>query len=626
LRLEMSKNPDCLALGRHVQNVAASNEAFVLLDEEGLDSFQTGGCALLAAAVEKAYGLSQVVIGSDLNDAEHVVNACEGGFIDSDGWQTKKQLFEKLAMEAYSPRRFRVRRGLVEHGFVCPEYLVGELARLLRAPRRNPHYEDYMPKGFLEFRKKYMKLRGISDLYVQFTTHQGDTLYRNAYEFPDHSDPAGIYAYPIHYVLKYPADIWYGAGAKYLRVLRVESPYNKRLDLQNIDEYDAKNILRRMGFYDPEQLLKKAKKLFKNRVGRSIQKAFFSAVQVDLDATDDANKVVLRSAKEQTDLFLRAGFETIEDTAKTNKKAVINDREPEQIIFLTRRAFSVVEIFRLSGKGEQIRSTANIDESKRKLAALIAKGLDDKVVSTDTYDKFWTAKGRRIEVDFERPQSYYEGKKMGEKKHRESKLHTEHITKIKVYTERGLIKLQGQSRFKDFAASVADSFDYREQSDQLDQEWEPETRELYEKKLEEQQKKAREAYQKAEDSKKINEVIEWDMPLLKQLSKEQKMPFDADYWLASDDRLLMLSRFLTHLKRQLSVEWYSVNQTVDTVRLGEIEISLDMAYRRWSRRAIVDEDHFGELCDLIMAGLEKAQAEKNSQAFYAFHLSRLVKQ
>ena len=492
--------------------------------------------------------------------------------------------------------------------------------------RPNPHYEDYMPKGFVEFRKKYSKLAknkgSVSDLYVQFTTHQGDTLYKKAYEFPDHSDPAGIYGYPIDYVLKYPADIWYGAGAKYLRVLQAESPYSKWLDLQNIGEYDAENILRRMGFYDPEGLLKKAKKLFKNRVGRSIQKAFFSAVQVDLDATGDADNVVLRSAKAQTDLFLKAGFETIEDTAKTSKKAVINDREPEQIIFLTRNAFSVVEIFRLSGEGERVSPVRRIDESKRKLAALIAKGLDDKVVSTDTYDKFWTAKGRRIEVAFERPQSYYEGKKMGEKRHRESKLHTEHVTKIKVYTERGLIRLQGQSLFKDFAASIADEFDYREQEGQVDRDWEPETRELYAKKLEEQDKKARQAYQEAENAKKVEEVLQWDMPLLKQLAKEQKMPFDASYWLADDDRLLEISRFLTYLKRILSKEWYSVNQTVDAVSLGEIELSLDEVYPIFD---VVDREHYNELCDLIVAGLEKAQAEKNSEAFWAFHLSRLVK-
>lgn len=143
---DFRKNPararhvDCEALGNLVQAVAGSNEAFELLDKEELDSFQTGGCAILAAAVEKVFGLQQATISSDVNDAEHIVNYCEGGFIDSDGWQTKEQLFEKLDMESSSPRRWRVRRGVAEHDFVCPRYLVEELAALLEAhvPRKNP--------------------------------------------------------------------------------------------------------------------------------------------------------------------------------------------------------------------------------------------------------------------------------------------------------------------------------------------------------------------------------------------------------------------------------------------------------------------------------------------------------
>lgn len=488
--------------------------------------------------------------------------------------------------------------------------------------RSNPHFEDYMPKGFVDFHKKYSKLAKKKEtgwLYVQLTTHQGDTLYKKAYEFPDHSDPAGIYAYPIEYVLKYPADIWYGAGAKYLRVLRANYDASSWLDLQSITQYDAENTLRRMGFSYPEDYLKKAKKLFKNRVGRSIQKAFFTVVQVDLDKTEDKENVFLRSAKEQTNLFLKAGIDTVEDTAKTNKKAVINDREPEQIIFLTRDSFDVVEIFRLSGEGDRVSPTRNIDASKRKLAALIASYLDDKIVSTDTYDKFWTSKGRRIEVSFERPQSYYEGKKMGEKRHRESKLHTEHDTKIKVYTEKGLIRLQGQSKFKDFAESVADEFNYRTE---LDLSWEPETRAGYAEKVSQQEAAAKKAYWEAENAKKIQEVLEWDLPTLKQLSKEQNYPVDFSYWEEDQARLLEISRLLTYLKRILSKAFYAANQTVSSIFIGDIEISLDEAYRVFDT---VDRQHYDEMTELLMQALEEAQDKGNSEAFWAFHLSRLLR-
>lgn len=126
-----ARHVDCEALGNLVQAVAGSNEAFALLDAEELDSFQTGGCAVLAAAVERVFGLMQATVSSDVNDAEHIVNYCEGGFVDSDGWQTKEQLFEKLDMESSSPRRWRVRRGVADHDFVCPRYLVEELAALL---------------------------------------------------------------------------------------------------------------------------------------------------------------------------------------------------------------------------------------------------------------------------------------------------------------------------------------------------------------------------------------------------------------------------------------------------------------------------------------------------------------
>lgn len=127
-------------LGERVREAAASDEAFEALDLAGLESFQTGGCASLAAAVERVYGLPQVVVGSDLNPAEHVVNAYAGGYIDSDGWQTEEQLFRKLDREA-GPRSWYIEDSSAAHLFACPVDVVRALAALL--PKENPPVVEY---------------------------------------------------------------------------------------------------------------------------------------------------------------------------------------------------------------------------------------------------------------------------------------------------------------------------------------------------------------------------------------------------------------------------------------------------------------------------------------------------
>ena len=71
-------------------------------------------------------------------------------------------------------------------------------------------------------------------MYIQFTDFSNTTIDKGVNKDPDHSDPVGTYGYPIDYVLKFPADIWYGQRAKYLRVLKRETKYQNHLDLQSI--------------------------------------------------------------------------------------------------------------------------------------------------------------------------------------------------------------------------------------------------------------------------------------------------------------------------------------------------------------------------------------------------------
>ena len=91
--------------------------------------------------------------------------------------------------------------------------------------------KDKYPQGFHDFFKKWKKHKS-KNYYVQFSNHKDNTLDKTSYSDPTHSDPKGNYGYPLQYVIDYPMDIWYGANAKYLRVL--ESTANNILYLNDI--------------------------------------------------------------------------------------------------------------------------------------------------------------------------------------------------------------------------------------------------------------------------------------------------------------------------------------------------------------------------------------------------------
>lgn len=355
------------------------------------------------------------------------------------------------------------------------------------------HWTDIYPKSFTDFRKKYNKIsKSEDDLYVQFTNFANDTLIKTAYEDPTHTDPVGTYAYPLKYVMSHPADIWYGRSAKYLRVLRDTS--KNKLILNYMDQYTARSILHKMGLnpYDFEYALKKFKYKSVNKIGQ----AFMSVVQMKSDQEEINGEHQMRTPKEQTKLFLKAGIDAIEDKSTRNTQAAINEREPEQIIFLRRDAFQVEEIVFLREDEKYINQTSPEEKEARKLASLVLQSIDgDNIVSaneTPLEGTYWTKKGRRIKILFSRPMSYYTSKQLGEKKHKESKLHdTYHVRIIFEHSEKGEfeVSFSPNTKFKEIASDMKWHWNRKPSIPDFT----PETKEQYlQRKKEEQEKRIKE--------------------------------------------------------------------------------------------------------------------------------------
>lgn len=439
------------------------------------------------------------------------------------------------------------------------------------------HYEDVYPKSFVAFRKKYLPLLKSSErryLYIQFTNFMDDTLSKKPYETPDHHDPVAIYGYPLEYVLKHPADIWYGGQAKYLRVLK-QRKNNNTLLLQYLTEWEANSILSKMGL--PNDSMEKAKALWPDRVGKgagSIGRAFFQAMQMDMSAVGKiprgkderkalAGTIKVRSGKEQTALLRKAGFDAIEDNARNQKTAVINPREPEQIAFLHRNAFDVVEIVPLSLKQTKtsVGTSQNPSELAPKLAAMIANRIDDRLVDRDEHNRtFWTAGGREITVNFERPSSYYEGKKLGEKKHRESKLTSPYLIKVVLTSERGVSRpTTSTSKFSEIADEVADLFRLSSPVDGF----QPISRAS---RAAEREAASKAYYKKEKDAKlkKLEKEVPEYLKDISEVAAKFGVPFtQAEYLNSSDDTREMLDGIIRVVGRNLTNDAYRVRNKLN---------------------------------------------------------------
>lgn len=336
------------------------------------------------------------------------------------------------------------------------------------------HYTDYYGKNFEVFRKKYSKLKKDRSLFVQFTNHMTDVLEKKPYADPSHRDPIAIYGYPLWYVVDYPADIWYGSRSKYLRVLKNVSE-SKTLILNYVDYTDAKNYLRRAGLSDA--LLDIAIKRLKiPRNSYQMAKAFFAVVQHDFEQPE--NKV--RSGIEQTAILKRMGFDAIEDRSTSDKKAIINDREPCQIAFLTPQSFEVLEIFDLgmsNVSSQHIVSNVGTSRSphiknERKLAALIAQAMGDKIIEQDLeryqrgggHSEYYTKYGRSIRIEFTFQPSYMRTRRIGQKKHKEYKLSDHFDSRVTIKGEKPELSLlfHSELKFSEIAKRVANAWNKSE--------------------------------------------------------------------------------------------------------------------------------------------------------------------
>lgn len=431
------------------------------------------------------------------------------------------------------------------------------------------HYTDYYGKNFEKFRKKYMKFKKDKSLFVQFTNYMDDVLLREPYSNPNHRDPVAIYAYPLWYVIDYPADIWYGSRAKYLRVLRDMSGRNK-LILNYLDYNYASYYLYKAKL--SYSLLSKAIEVLNIPKGKSqIPKAFFAVIQHEFsDEHEDGKK--LRSGEEQTEILRKMGLYAIEDRATNNKKAVINDREPCQIAFLNPRSFKVEEIFDMGGgtndKLETGTSRSPSVRNGRKLAALIANQLNDSIIESNLESKnqYYTKKGRLIKIDFNFEPSYIKTRRMGEKKHKEYKFSDYFETYVLLKGERKELSYQfgTDAKFEDIAKYMADFWAKQELVDNS----EPYTyaRSIADKKAEqEKQEKIREEEEKKNllnDEQKMQPLLQ---EALQVANIDLKLSLDKYYYNTFKDLTNWVIILMHSRKKEgnIIVNRKDVEETVD---------------------------------------------------------------
>lgn len=421
------------------------------------------------------------------------------------------------------------------------------------------HYTDTYSKGFEDFRKKYIsvvKQKMDSNLYVQFTNNASSTLEKSAYPNPDHTDPVGVYAYPLKYVIQHPADIWYGKNARYLRVLQSQS--KNPLFVYGMSKQQAESILWKMGL-DPN-LLSVAKKHYKHTGINQWAKSLFSAFQMELENKPEPDewkmlRYKVRSNLEQTQLLLKAGYDAVIDTSHATQQAVINEREPEQIIFLKRNAFKPIEIFTLF-KNNPVLADFQPNKEGRKLVAMTLEALGDQIVSGpiihDLASLFWSRKGKRISVAFVSPQSHYNGP--NHKRHKEAKLSNSYeINLVIEHSEKGKIgfRFDSSEKFQDIAYEMRNAWNQRENIPNF----QPETYQKWKTEQDHKEKARKEDLNKKYDQE-IEEKNEDAKQNLRQIAQLLNVPITFSEKLDYDNAVEKITRKIHDL-------WHKANTSVD---------------------------------------------------------------
>lgn len=365
------------------------------------------------------------------------------------------------------------------------------------------HVDDMYPKQFKNFRQKYAKVRGKKKLYVQFTNHKNNTLDKTAFNNPtDHNDFVGVYAYPLEYVLNFPMDVWYASNAKYLRVMEYQT--SNELDFTGMSESYADSILQKFpnDYFRGtgltrntvlDDIVKEYNFKGRNRWGRAL------LFLIQHDIVDGWFSDKTRSGKEQTELVRKLGYDVVVDRSKSNKTATINDREPEQIIFLSRKSFKVIDIFTLSGNDITDINTSGKtidDKFSRKLAAKITVAIGT-TISDVVRENFkyivWTKRGEQITINIHNTSSALDANKkgldinMGEKPHRYHKDTDSNTATVEVNSIRG--KLNATLGEKDKIDDVVSVIEKQYSSNDVDMDFKPVFKSDYEKKLKDAENK-----------------------------------------------------------------------------------------------------------------------------------------
>lgn len=493
-------------------------------------------------------------------------------------------------------------------------------------------FEDRYPKGFMEFYNKYKKVKN-SKLYVQFTNHAGSVEDRNAFQNPDHSDPVGVYGYPLSYVISHPSDVWYGGAAAYLRV--IEDTSRNKLVLPHMTMSDATRILYQMGIKFGSDLMATAKKTFKHSGVTAVAQSFMSVVQV-ANLSDMANikrgetppGVVTRSGIQQTALFKAAGIDALEDRAKSDKQASINGREPEQIIFLTRNAFRPVEVFELRTKQQKggIGTSDQPDEILyRKIAAMVARNIGDQLTSEFeklhhqetgpiAIDTFFTRAGRMIAVDFKRPQSYYDQHSIGQKKHKDSKKSDTWFPTIWIWSEFGTEgwDFDSDQTSEQIAAAAAANWNAWKQGKPVIAGWQPYTLSSYKNILQakraETNKAQWEKEEKQEEQRFISNIKDWQSLAAKvnsplQLSLET---VDSELGAAFPDssKYTILGKLTNYIVFHVKQIWYDIYQTgvgdSERLSLSKAKVTPDFVQSIYQKFASRFRENFPERTEALL--------------------------
>jgi hypothetical protein len=255
-------------------------------------------------------------------------------------------------------------------------------------------FRDAYPRPFSRFYDRYAALASRRDIYVNFTDAVGNTLDKSFSPRPNHGDPSGLYAYPLNYVIDHPMDIQYGQQARYLRVIQDVS--SNKLVLQDITWTQLPDLLSRMGATEPMKLIGQAKR--QPHLAASAGRVFFWCMQYYLTVGQKTRA----SNAEQTALLRRAGFDAVEDRARSSVEAIIYPDEPEQIIFLKRSAFKVIDVEELRSQQSAAIYRSDPSEGLKRLPAMVAVAIGDKLTVSAAAEGderlYYTAGKRKIVV------------------------------------------------------------------------------------------------------------------------------------------------------------------------------------------------------------------------------------